>query len=112
MNIKELSILCEACRLKAVLIRINNRIVHISEYEDEGDGSGFDYTIYNAYDGRALDGGVIINESFSIADVLADLYPATRIAQCFDLMPWELYENLIDGTYVVRMANAAQDDSR
>lgn len=102
MNIKDFKTLCHVCDLSKILVRISNRIVHISTYEDEGDGSGYDYTIYDANTGLALDGGVIINEDYSMADVLEDLYPATRAAQSFDIMPWELYERLIDGTYEVR----------
>ena len=38
MTIKELKALCHVCNLSEILVRISNRIVKISKYEDEGDG--------------------------------------------------------------------------
>lgn len=99
MTIRELKALCHVCDLSEILVRISNRIVKISRYEDEGDGAGYDYSIFDASNGIALDGGVITNEEYSIADVLEELYPATRVAQCFDIMPWELYETIVYGNY-------------
>lgn len=99
MTIRELKALCHVCDLSEILVRISNRIVKISRYEDEGDGAGYDYSIFDVSNGIALDGGVITNEEYSIADVLEELYPATRVAQCFDIMPWELYETIVYGNY-------------
>ena len=107
MTIRERKALCHVCDLSEILVRISNRIVKISRYEDEGDGSGYDYSIFDASNGIALDGGVITNDEYSIADVLEELYPATRVAQCFDIMPWELYETIVYGNYArdIREAN-------
>lgn len=106
MTIKELKALCHVCNLSEILVRISNRIVKISKYEDEGDGAGYDYSIFNASDGFPLDGGVITNEEYSIADVLEELFPATRVAQCFDVLPWEVYETIVYGNHKRDMAEA------
>ena len=95
MTIKELKALCHVCNLSEILVRISNRIVKISKYEDEGDGAGYDYSIFNA--------SVITNEEYSIADVLEELFPATRVAQCFDVLPWEVYETIVYGNYKMRL---------
>lgn len=107
MTIRELRALCHVCDLSEILVRISTRIVKISRYEDEGDGDGYDYSIFDASNGIALDGGVITNEEYSIADVLEELYPATRVARCFDIMPRELYETIVYGNYArdIREAN-------
>ena len=40
MIIRELKAICHVCDPSEILVRISNRIVKISKYEDEGDGAG------------------------------------------------------------------------
>lgn len=103
MTIRELKALCHVCDLKEVFVRAQNHLVHIQEYGDE---AGYDYSIFEASDGRPLDGGLITNEEYSIADVLMELYPEIRTGQCFDILPIELYEAIISGEYADWAAKA------
>lgn len=103
MKIAEFRDICEMCDLKEGFVRAQNYLVHIQEYGDE---AGYDYSIFDAGNGLPLDGGLITNEEYSIADVLTELYPEIRTGQCFDILPMELYEAIISGEYTDWAAKA------